>query len=214
MTTSPTPDAIPPGHSPPDKETDTPLLGPRFSDAFAYAAALHHKQVRKGSDVPYVSHLMTVAALVLEHGADEEVAIAALLHDAVEDQGGQTVLDTIRARFGDGVADIVYACSDSVAPKGVAKEPWRLRKERYLAHVATTSARARLVSIADKLHNCRATVADLHAEGPATLDKFNASRADIVWFYRAFCDAVKALQPSRLTDDLERVVADLERLAG
>lgn len=198
---------------PPDKETATPLLGDRFTAAFELAASLHRHQIRKGSEVPYLAHLMAVASMVLEHGADEDVAIAALLHDAVEDQGGLPVLDGIRVRFGERVAAIVLACSDSTEPKGTHKPPWRERKERYLAHLAHTTPEARMVSLADKLHNCRATVADLRHLGLATFDRFNAGADDIVWFYRAFCEAAREHGDSPLVRELDLVVSELERLA-
>ena len=131
-------------------ENDTPILSRKFDEALAFAMDLHRKQVRKGTGVPYVSHLLSVAALVLEHGGTEEQAIAALLHDAVEDQGGKPTAIAIRARFGDTVADIVDGCTDTdVWPK----PPWRPRKEAYVARVRLEPAHVRLVSAADKLHN-------------------------------------------------------------
>lgn len=198
----------------PDKETDNPILGARFADALAYTHALHRHQIRKGSDTPYISHLLAVAGLSLEHGGDEDIAIAALLHDAVEDQGGLPVLAEIRERFGDRVGHIVLGCSDSTADKGTMKPPWRLRKQRYLKHFEHDSdPDVRLVSMCDKLHNCRTTVSDLHEHGPSTFDKFNASRADIVWFYRAFADLCQKVHPGPLANELGRVVSELERLA-
>src|SRR5580658_3136535 len=127
----------------------TMLLSPDFAEALTFAAHLHGAQTRKGGDVPYVSHLLCVAGLVLEFGGSEDEAIAALLHDAVEDQGGQLTLERIRRRFGSTVADIVEACSDAdVEPKPA----WRPRKEAYIAHVGSASDSARLVSAADKIH--------------------------------------------------------------
>jgi (p)ppGpp synthase/HD superfamily hydrolase len=112
------------------------MLGKRFDEAFELASGLHREQVRKGTDVPYVSHLLGVASLVLEDGGDEDEAIAGLLHDAVEDGGGREVLETIRARFGDDVAGTVLGCSDT---DEVPKPPWRARKERYIAHLEEES---------------------------------------------------------------------------
>lgn len=196
----------------PEKETENPVLGPRFSEALAWAADLHRHQVRKGSDIPYFAHLLSVAALVLEHGGDEELAIAAVLHDAVEDQGGQPVLEEIGRRFGARVADIVLGVSDSVTAKGTVKAPWRDRKEKYLVHFAEASADVRLVSMADKLHNARSTVNDLRREGPRTWDKFNATRDDTLWFYRRFADLAKGLDARAIAEELDLVVRDLERL--
>jgi (p)ppGpp synthase/HD superfamily hydrolase len=131
-----------------------PLLGQRFQAALVQAARLHQRQVRKQSGVPYVSHLLAVCALVLEDGGSEDEAIAALLHDAVEDQGGAQTLDHIRNLFGDEVAAIVDGCSDTDQDP---KPPWRERKEAYLRHLAdpATSASVLRVATADKLHNAR-----------------------------------------------------------
>ncbi|MCC6622836.1 MAG: HD domain-containing protein [Deltaproteobacteria bacterium] len=193
--------------------TDSPRLGDRFVAALAHAFELHQHQVRKGNDIPYMSHLLAVAALVIEHGGDEEEAIAALLHDAVEDQGGLPTLEAIRGRFGERVADIVLGCSDAFGDAHTVKPPWRERKVKYLDHFREASASVRLVSMADKLHNCRSTVADLHATGAATWSRFNASREDQLWFYRTFSDLARALAPSRLADELHRAVLELEALA-
>src|ERR1051325_12202408 len=127
-------------------------LTSRFEDALSFAARLHSGQLRKGTAIPYVSHLLAVASVALEHGADEDEAIAALLHDAVEDQGGAPTREEIRRRFGDRVVEIVDGCTDA---ETVPKPPWRERKERYIAHVAEASPSVRLVSASDKLHNAR-----------------------------------------------------------
>jgi (p)ppGpp synthase/HD superfamily hydrolase len=195
-------------------DTAHPRLGARFVDAFQLAESLHRNQVRKGGAIPYVSHLMAVAGTVLEHDGDEDEAIAALLHDAVEDQGGLPVLVAIRERFGDRVAAIVAGCSDSALPKSAPKPPWRERKAKYLEHFRHADAATRRVSMADKLHNCRTTTADLHELGEATWSRFNASREDQLWFYRAFVDTATALESSRLGAELERAVRELERAAG
>lgn len=198
----------------PDKETDTPILGPRFADALTFTHGLHRHQIRKGSTTPYISHLLAVAGLCLEHGGDEDTAIAALLHDSVEDQGGLPVLAEIRERFGARVGHIVLGCSDSTADKGAMKPPWRLRKQRYLKHFEhDADADVQLVSMCDKLHNCRTTVSDLHEHGLSTFDKFNATRDDIVWFYRAFSDLTQRLHPGPLANELSRIVSELERLS-
>ncbi len=136
----------------------------RFEDALAYAARLHAGQRRKGTDIPYVSHLLAVASLAIENGADEDEAIAALLHDAVEDQGGRRRLHAIRRRYGARVAELVAGCTDAdVTPK----PPWRQRKVRYLEHLRTASPSVRLVSACDKLHNARAILADYRRLGDA-----------------------------------------------
>ena len=153
------------------------VLGQRFDAALGHAARLHRTQLRKATDVPYVSHLLAVASLVIEDGGDEDEAIAALLHDAVEDQGGVAVLDDIRARFGPRVADIVEACSDSLAEDPAAKAPWRARKEQYLAHMAEAPAAVLRVACADKLHNARCMLAEYRTMGEALWDRFNGGRA-------------------------------------
>jgi GTP pyrophosphokinase len=186
------------------------MYGPRFEVALVYAALLHREQVRKGSGVPYVTHLLAVAAIVGEHGGSEDEVIAALLHDAVEDQGGQARLDEIRARFGDAVAEIVWGCTDADA---IPKPPWRERKEIYVAHLAEASPSIRLVSSADKLHNARSILSDLRVLGPAVWDRFTGGREGTLWYYRALVDAFLRLSPGPLVDDLARTVGEIERLA-
>jgi GTP pyrophosphokinase len=145
------------------------LLGPRFSGALVFAAELHQDRVRKGTDVPYVAHLLSVAALVIEDGGDEDEAIAALLHDAVEDRGGRPTLEAIRSGFGERVATIVEACSDAeVTPK----PPWRERKERYVQHLECAGASVLRVSVADKVHNARAILQDYRAVGEELWSRF------------------------------------------
>jgi len=186
----------------------------RYSDALVYACDLHRAQTRKGTDVPYVAHLLAVSALALEHGADEDEAIAAVLHDAVEDQGGEPTEAAIRARFGDRVADIVMGCTDAVV---VPKPPWRERKERYVAHVAHASPSIRLVSACDKLHNARSILGDYRVLGEALWPRFTGGRDGTLWYYRALLDAFRASSPSipsGLEAELERTVAELERLAA
>ena len=133
------------------------MLSERFDRALVLASTLHRKQVRKDSGIPYVAHLLGVASLALEHGADEEQAIAALLHDAVEDQGGIPTLERIRAEFGDRVAGLVMALTDAVTQP---KPPWRKRKEDYLAHLVDAPDEVLLISACDKLHNARSIVED------------------------------------------------------
>ena len=154
----------------------------RFDEALAYASRLHRDQRRKGTDIPYISHLMSVAALVLEHGGDEDQAIAALLHDAVEDQGGEPILEEIRLRYGDGVAKIVADCSDAWEEP---KPPWRERKEAYLAKLPEKDAASLLVSLADKTHNARAILNDLRQIGDDIWDRFNGGKDGTIWYYEA-----------------------------
>ena len=186
-------------------------LSTRFEEALVFATRLHGGQRRKGSPVPYISHLLVVAGLVLEQGSGEDAAIAALLHDAVEDQGGRPTLDEIRRRFGDRVAEIVEGCTDAFT---LLKPPWRKRKEAYLAHLTQASAAVRLVSAADKLHNARTTLADYRQSGEAVWQRFNGGRQGTLWFYRAMVDALRAGGSFPLVEELDRVVSELERLAS
>jgi (p)ppGpp synthase/HD superfamily hydrolase len=183
-------------------------LGDRFEDALTYAAHLHRSQTRKASGVPYVSHLLAVASLVIENGGDEDEAIAALLHDAVEDQGGRPRLEEIRGRYGDRIAAIVEGCSDT---DQTPKPPWRLRKEAYLAHLAdpATSESVLRVTAADKLHNARSVLADRGALGDLVWDRFNAGRDEQLWYYRAVVEVLRTRFPGRLTDELADVVQRL-----
>ncbi len=187
------------------------ILTSRFDEALAYAVELHRRQPRKGTGVPYVSHLLSVAALVLEHGGTEDQAIAALLHDAVEDQGGKPTAAAIRSRFGDDVADIVDGCTDTdVTPK----PPWRARKEAYLARVRHEPAHVRLVSAADKLHNARTMVTDLRIHGPALWERFNAGRDETLWYLGALVEAFREAGTTPVVEELARTVAELEVVSG
>jgi (p)ppGpp synthase/HD superfamily hydrolase len=188
-----------------------PFLTPRFDDALAYASALHRSQTRKGTAIPYVSHLLAVAAIALENGADEDQAIAALLHDAVEDQGGLAQLAAIRARFGDEVAAIVADCTDAHEEP---KPAWRPRKEAYIASLAHKPARSLAVSLADKTHNAAAINADLRAIGSAVWDRFTGGRDGTLWYYRALSNAFAALVPGIAAARFGREVAEMEELAA
>ncbi len=183
-------------------------LGPRFQDALAYAARLHAGQTRKQTDVPYVSHLLAVCATVLEDGGDEDEAIVALLHDAVEDQGGAPTLASIRDRFGPRVAAIVEGCSDT---DETPKPPWRLRKEKYVAHLADpdTSSSVLRVSAADKLHNARSVLTERQVVGDRVWDRFNAGRDEQLWYYRSLVEILRNRFPGRMTDELADVVQRL-----
>ena len=191
------------------------ILGPRFEQALVYACVLHADQRRKATDIPYVAHLLEVTGLVIEDGAAagelrEDEAIAALLHDAAEDRGGEPRLADIEARFGARVAHIVRACSDSLVASG-EKAPWRERKEAYLAHLAAESDRGVLrVSLADKVHNARAVFRDYRRIGDELWGRFNRD-ADTPWYYRRLVEIFTDRLPrSPLTADLTEAVADLD----
>mgnify|MGYP003951072389 CR=1 FL=1 len=162
------------------------FLTRRFDDALVYANTIHANQVRKGTAIPYVSHLLGVASLTLEHGGDEDQAIAALLHDAVEDCGGEERLKDIRSRFGAGVAMIVDHCTDSWEEP---KPEWRPRKEKYVSAIAWKPARSLLVSLADKTHNAGAIVSDLYVVGEELWGRFTGRRDGTLWYYEALADA-------------------------
>jgi (p)ppGpp synthase/HD superfamily hydrolase len=192
-----------------------PHFGRRTEEAFTYALAVHGAQVRKGGPVPYVSHLMAVASLVIEDGGDEDQVVGALLHDAVEDQGGEPRLEDIAHRFGDRVAAIVRACSDSLAEDPRDKDPWADRKAAYLVRLAEESDEGILrVSLGDKLHNARAIASDAAADASAWR-RFNAPPDLIAAYYRACHDVLaRRLPGSRFVPDLEIAVTRLERLAA
>lgn len=186
-------------------------LTERFDEALLLAHALHRGQRRKGAGVPYIAHLLSVAALVIEHGGDEDEAIAALLHDAVEDQGGLATRDLIVERFGERVGAIVMGCTDSnVEPK----PPSKPRKEAWLRRLPEAGPSVRLVAAADKLHNARSVLADYRRSGESIWERFNGGRAGTLWYYRALADALLAAGPTALAEELDRVVRKLERLAG
>ncbi|TAK11593.1 MAG: bifunctional (p)ppGpp synthetase/guanosine-3',5'-bis(diphosphate) 3'-pyrophosphohydrolase [Anaerolineae bacterium] len=187
------------------------VLGPRFEAALALAFQLHAKQARKSSGVPYISHLLAVAALVLEDGGSEDEAIAALLHDAVEDQGGQKTLDIIRAQFGERVAETVLACSDADT---MPKPPWRARKEAHIAHLRSAGASVRRVVAADKLHNARTTLADYRTQGEQVWDRFKGGKDGTLWYYRAVHAALAGQGAGVLVDELGRVLDEMELLAS
>lgn len=187
--------------------------GERFLEALRVAALLHAAQVRKSTAAPYVAHVLGVCAIALEHGADEDEAIAALLHDVIEDVEPIDRAREVVAAFGPRVLTLVEGATDSMARPS---PPWRERKEAYLARLAEADASALLVSGADKLYNSRAIVADLRRMGPAAWDRFNAPRHDVLWYYRA-CVTVYRANPAHraeLVDDVDRLVRDMEYLAG
>ncbi len=187
-----------------------PKLSKRFDDALIYATRLHAWQTRKRADTPYIAHLLSVAALVLESGGSEDEAIAALLHDAVEDQGGKKTLRAIKRRFGENVANIVLSCTDAYT---FPKPPWRKRKEAYIEHIHEASPEARRVSLADKLHNARSILRDLRMYGDETWEKFNGGKEGTLWYYRTLLDTFTKLDNNFMIDELGRVVVEIEQLA-
>jgi len=188
-----------------------PPLGPRLQQAFRYAAEKHAGQTRKQTAVPYLSHLMAVASLVLEAGGDEDMAIAALLHDVVEDCGGMPRLREVRELFGRRVAHIVEGCTDSF---GEPKADWVERKKDYLREVTHADAETRLVSASDKLHNVRTILADYRQEGEAIWARFSGKKEGTLWYYRALSDEYQRRGASRITRELELAVAELETLVS
>lgn len=185
------------------------MLSQRFADALLYANKLHAQQTRKGGEVPYIAHLLGVASIALEYGANEDEAIAALLHDAIEDQGGAVTREEIRRRFGDPVTAIVDGCTDSdITPK----PPWRQRKEAYIAHIPKASASVLLVSAADKLYNARSILNDYRILGDAVWERFKGGKDGTLWYYRALVQAFGTTNSTPLINELERTVDELERL--
>jgi GTP pyrophosphokinase len=188
-----------------------PVLTERFDQALTYASRLHVNQRRKGTEIPYVAHLLAVASIALEHGASEDEAIAALLHDAIEDQGGAATREDIRSRFGDEVTAIVDGCTDA---ETCPKPPWKQRKEAYIAHVLSASPSVRLVSSSDKLHNARSILSDYRVHGEALWGRFTGGREGTLWYYRALVEAYRDAGGSPVVDELERVVVEIEQLAN
>jgi len=183
-----------------------------FAKALQYAAKLHAAQVRKGTDVPYISHLLAVTSIVLENGGGEDEAIAALLHDAVEDQGGVKTFEEIRQLFGEQVAKIVADCTDAWTEP---KPPWRERKKQYIAHLYEVSASALLVSCADKLHNARATLTDYRKNGDEVWIRFKGGKEGVLWYYREITNTYIRLNANdHITGELDKVVRELEMLVG
>jgi (p)ppGpp synthase/HD superfamily hydrolase len=179
------------------------MLTSRYDEAFRYAHELHGTQMRKGTSIPYLSHLMIVSGLVIENGGTEDQAIGALLHDAAEDQGGAETLQDIRTRFGDSVAAIVSDCTDSWDEP---KPEWRPRKEIYLAKLPAKPARSLLISLADKTHNAEAILFDYRVLGDALWDRFNGGAAGTRWYYQSLANIFSEVMPGRLSDRLSRAV--------
>jgi (p)ppGpp synthase/HD superfamily hydrolase len=185
-------------------------LSRAFDEALGYASRLHREQTRKGSGVPYIAHLLSVCSRVLTHGGGETQAIAALLHDAAEDQGGQATLDEISRRFGPAVAAIVADCTDSwVEPKPA----WRPRKEAYLATLSKKPVMSLLVSLADKTDNAEAILADYRVLGDALWGRFTGGREGTIWYYRSLTAIFDRVLPGPLAADLSRAVAQFPAAA-
>ena len=188
-----------------------PIYSERFLEAFAYAARLHGRQTRKGTNKPYIGHLMSVASIVIAYGGDEEMAIAALLHDAVEDAGGLKRLREIRKKFGKRVARIVDGCTDAY---GEPKPPWLERKQKYIARVAGEAEDTRLVSAADKLSNARDVLADVRVDGDVAFERFQGKKDGTLWYYRMLVTVFREAGTNPLVEELARVVAELEKVAA
>lgn len=186
-------------------------LGTRFTLAFLFAYAKHRAQARKGSRIPYITHLMGVASLVLEAGGDEDLAVAALLHDVVEDCGGRPMLKQVRRLFGKRVAEIVDGCTDAYT---TPKPPWRKRKESYIRRLKKEDAGTRLVSAADKLNNIRSILSDYREIGEAVWSRFHGGREGTIWYYRTLRDEFLRKDKNRITVDFDLAVNDLESLTG
>ncbi len=192
------------------EQPTAPRLTGQFSKALVYAELKHHNQLRKGGDIPYVGHLLSVAGLVIGDNGSESQAIAALLHDCVEDAGGAVTLEEIRANFGDDVARIVSECSDT---DETPKPPWRDRKDSYIAHLAEVGEDTLLVSLADKLDNSRAILRDYRAHGPALWQRFTVKDPDDhLWYYGELLGAYRSRgAESWMVEELGRV---LDQLGG
>jgi GTP pyrophosphokinase len=185
-------------------------LSPRFEKALVYASVVHGGQIRRATGIPYIAHLLGVASIAFEYGADEDEGISALLHDAAEDAGGAARVHDIRVRFGEKVATIVEGCTDTLK---TPKPPWRERKEKYIAHLKETDASTRLVSAADKLFNTRSILRELQQRGDAVWARFSGGKKDRLWYYRALVTAFRQYgDHSDLIDELDRVVTEIEKL--
>jgi (p)ppGpp synthase/HD superfamily hydrolase len=185
------------------------MLSDRFTQALILATDLHAHQTRKGVKIPYIAHLLAVASIVLEYGGSEDEAIAALLHDAIEDCGGDRIRQQIRHQFGDNVTAIVDGCSDTdLTPK----PPWKARKEAYIDHLKTAPPSVRLVSMADKLHNSRSLLSDYRQVGEALWARFTGHKEGTLWYYRSIVTTLRQVESHPLVGEIDRVVTELESL--
>jgi (p)ppGpp synthase/HD superfamily hydrolase len=192
--------------------TAPPVLGERFLAAVDLAAEIHSGR-RLGTEIPYMAHLLVVTGLVLEDGGDEDEAIAAMLHDSVEDGGGRQLLERLQRDFGERVAEIVAACSDTLDPQEDQRS-WRERKAAYVAHLPDVYDDGVLrVALADKVHNARSIVRDYRAEGRALWDRFtNKSAEDQLWYYDELVGFFSERRPGRLVEDLQRAVDEFAEM--
>jgi (p)ppGpp synthase/HD superfamily hydrolase len=189
-------------------------LTPRFSAALNLALELHHNQRRKGTEIPYMSHPLAVSALVLEYGGDEEEAVAALLHDAVEDGGGQPTLERIRENFGGRVAEIVDGCSDTSGQSCTCGPDWYHHKQSYLSRLQQAPEPVRLVLGADKLHNLTAILHDYRCVGDGLWERFKGGRDGVLWYYSSLSEMFMRHGPRAIGDELKRNLESLEREVG
>jgi len=185
------------------------ILSSRFNDALVFTAQIHARQRRKGSTIPYIAHLLGVTALVLEDGGDEDQAIAALLHDAVEDQGGLSTLYIIEEKFGERVAAIVDGCSDTYIDP---KPEWRARKEIYLDRLKTASIDILRVSLADKLHNAKSILRNLEKEGNSIWGRFNGAREGTLWYYQSAFEIFQSRIVSQNLDEFSSVLEQIQKI--
>jgi (p)ppGpp synthase/HD superfamily hydrolase len=184
--------------------------------AMELAIAANENEYRKGTDIPYLSHLLAVTAIVYEHGGDDEQVAAALLHDMAEDQGGEATLQLIDNTLAGHprVAEMVRALSDAIVEDPRAKPPWEERKVEYLRHLRVASLDVLLISAADKLHNSRAILADYRQLGEQLWGRFNASRPEVLWYYEQLAGIFADRLPGALADELYRTVAELSALVA
>lgn len=186
------------------------LLSERFVKAVGLANDLHKGHLRKGTQIPYLSHLLAVASLVIESGGNEDETIAALLHDAVEDCGGAEAMKQIREHFGENVAAIVDGCTETDQKP---KPPWKPRKDQYIEQIKTGSPSVRLVSCADKLHNVSSTLAEHRQVGEKIWEKFKVTKEETLWFYKAYLGALRDSEGNRpIFYELELAVYELEKV--
>jgi (p)ppGpp synthase/HD superfamily hydrolase len=186
-------------------------LSPKFEKALVYATRIHRNQVRKKTGIPYIAHILGVASIALEYGANEKEAIGALLHDAVEDCGGAKRLHDIERRFGKAVAKIVDGCTDT---DQTPKPPWLQRKKAYVAHVGHAPQAVQIVSASDKLHNVRATLMAYRQVGEKVWDRFKGGKEGTLWYYRTLVNSFTGQRVRPLVQELNRAVSQLELLAN
>jgi (p)ppGpp synthase/HD superfamily hydrolase len=193
------------------QDMNAPKLTERFEAALVYAHQLHRHQTRKVNHTPYIAHLLSVTALVLEDGGNEDEAIAALLHDAVEDQGGKATREEIKQRFGETVVTIVDGCTESDT---IPKPPWRDRKQRYLEQLRQGSPSVRRVALADKLHNARTILFDYQQHGENVWSAFSAGKEGVLWFYHSLLQIYLPRESSPMVEELRQVVEEIEQLTN